>query len=104
MSNGITKNQVYNQIAELQKNLDTIYNILLTFRNVNDSQSFVRSEDGEPILLEDGTPIVLDYSTEVALEKIDAIRNIVLERENTINKMLDFCIKLYQDLEKDEKE
>ena len=34
--------------------------------------------------------------------KFDII--IVLEREKTINKMLDFYLKLYQDLEKDEKE
>jgi hypothetical protein len=96
MSNNISKNQIFNQIAELQKSLESIDKFLFKIQCVTDSQSFVEQEDGEPI--------TLDYLPDVAMEKIKAIREIVLEREKTINKMLDFYLKLYQDLEKDEKE
>ena len=96
MSNSISKNQIFNQIAELQKSLESIDKILFNIQCVTDSQSYVEQEDGEPI--------TLDYLPDVAMEKIKAIREIVLEREKTINKMLDFYLKLYQDLEKDEKE
>ena len=96
MSNNINKNQVFNQISELQKSLESIDKILFKIQCVNDSQSYVEQEDGEPI--------TLDYLPDVAMEKIKAIREIVLEREKTINKMLDFYLKLYQDLETDKKE
>ena len=96
MSNNINKNQVFNQIAELQKNLESVDKILFKIQCVTDSQSCVEPEEGEPI--------PLDYLPDVAMEKIKAIREIILEREKTINKMLDFYLKLYQDIENDEKE
>ncbi len=96
MSDNINKNQIFNQIAGLQKNLESIDKILFEIQCVTDSQSYVEQEDGEPI--------TLDYLPDVAMEKIKAIREIVLEREKTINKMLDFYFKLYQDSEKGEKE
>ena len=89
MSNNINKNQVFNQIAELQKSLESIDKILFKIQCVTDSQSCVEPEEGESI--------PLDYLPDVAMEKIKAIREIVLEREKTINKMLDFYLKLYQD-------
>ena len=96
MANNINKNQVFNQITELQKSLESIDEFLFKIQCVTDSQSYVEQEDGEPI--------TLDYLPDVAMEKIKAIREIVLEREKTINKMLDFYLKLYQDIENDEKE
>jgi len=96
MANNINKNQVFNQITELQKSLESIDKFLFKIQCVTDSQSYVEQEDGEPI--------TLDYLPDVAMEKIKAIREIILEREKTINKMLDFYLKLYQDIENDEKE
>ena len=96
MSNNINKNLIFNQIVELQKRLESVDKMLFSIQCVTDSQSYVDQEDGEPV--------TLDYLHDVAMEKIKAIREIVLEREKTINKMLDFYLKLYQDLEKDEKE
>ena len=61
---------------------------------VTDSQSYVEQDDGEAL--------ALDYLPDVAMEKIKVIRDIVLEREKTINKMLDFYLKLYQDPETSE--
>ena len=89
MSNNINRNQVFNQITELQKSLESIDTFLFKIQCVTDSQSYVEPEDG--------TPIPLDYLPEVAMEKIKAIREIVLERERTINKMLDFYLNLYQE-------
>ncbi len=88
MSDNINKNQIFNQITELQKSLESIKNILFSLQCVNDSQSCAESEDGEPI--------PLDYLPDVAMEKIRAMREIVLERERTINKLLDFYLELYQ--------
>lgn len=96
MSNNINKNQVFNQITELQKSLESIDKFLFKIQCVTDSRSYVEQEEGEPI--------PLDYLPDVAMEKIKAIREIVLEREKTINKMLDFYLKLYQDIENGEKE
>ena len=96
MANNINKNQVFKQITELQSSLESIDEFLFKIQCVTDSQSYVEQEDGEPI--------TLDYLPDVAMEKIKAIREIVLEREKTINKMLDFYLKLYQDIENDEKE
>ena len=87
MSNNINKNLIFNQIVELQKSLESIDKILFKIQCVTDSQSYVEQEDGEPI--------TLDYRPDVAREKIKAMREIVLEREKTINKMLDFYLNLY---------
>ena len=96
MSNNINSSQVFNQIAELQKNLESIDKILFKIQCVTDSQSYVEQEEGDPI--------PLDYLPDVAMEKIKTIRDIVLGREKTINKMLDFYLPLYQDLANEEKE
>jgi len=93
MSNNLNRSQVFNQITELQKGLDSVDKILFKIQCITDSQSCIEPEEGEPI--------PLDYLPDVAMEKVKAIREIVLEREKTINKMLDFYLKLYQDLEND---
>lgn len=96
MSNNINKNQVFNQIVELQKSLESVDKILFKIQCVTDSQSCVEPEDGEPI--------PLDYMPDVALEKIKAIREIVMSRERTINTMLDFYLSVYKKIEDSEKE
>ena len=89
MSESINKNQILDQISDLQKSLGAIENILFKLQCVSDSQSYAEQEEG--------APIPLDYLPEVAMEKVKAIREIVTEREKTINKMLDFYLKLYRD-------
>ena len=95
MSTAINKNQIFNQIVEIQKSLESIDKILFKIQCVNDSQSCAETEDGNPL--------PLDYLPDVAMEKIKAIREIALEREKTINKMLDFYLELYQNSEIDGK-
>ena len=91
MAEKINKNQVFNQIAELQKSLEPIDKILFKIQCVADSQTCVDTEDSEPISL--------DYAPEVALEKIKAIREIAMSREHTINIMLDFYLTVYKKLD-----
>ena len=94
MSDSI-KNQVFAQIVELQKSLRAIDGILFPIQCVNEVQQYAEQE---------GEPIPLDYMPDVAMEKIKAIRDIALEREKTINKMLDLYMKLYEDPAEDERE
>ena len=46
------------------------------------------------LYFKDGDIMASDKLSEQSMEKIKAIREIVLEREKTINKMLDFYLKL----------
>ena len=96
LDNMIKKEQVFTQIAELQKDLESIDKILFKIQCVNDSQQYVESDNGDPL--------TLDYMPEVALEKIKAIREIVMSREHTINSMLSFYLSVYNNLENAEKE
>ena len=89
MSENVNKNQILDQIVALQNSIESIDNILFKIQCVSDSQSYAEQEDG--------APIPLDYLPDVAMEKVKAIREIVIEREKTINKMLDFYLKLYRD-------
>ena len=92
----IKKEQVFTQIAELQKVLGSIDKILFSIQCISDSQQYVEPDDGDPL--------TLDYMPEVALEKIKAIREIVMSREHTINSMLSFYLSVYNNLENAEKE
>ena len=94
--NMIKKEQVFTQIVELQKDLESIDKILFKIQCVNDSQQYVESDDGDPL--------TLDYMPEVALEKIKAICEIAMSREHTINSMLSFYLSVYNNLEKADKE
>ena len=94
--NMIKKEQVFAQIAELQKDLKSIDKILFQIQCVSDSQQYVESDDGDPL--------TLDYMPEVALEKIKTIREIAMSREQTINSMLSFYLSVYNELKDAEKE
>ena len=93
MSNNLNKNQVFNQIADLQKSLESIDKILFKIQCVNDTQGYVENED---------SPIILEYSADVAKTKVDVIREIAMYREITIRKMLDFYLSVYKELENTE--
>ena len=92
MSDAIQKNQVFQQIAELQKGLESIDSLLFKIQCIREEADCSEIEDGEK-----GA-----YSPEVALAKVDAVREIVMARETTLRKMLDFYIKLYRELDEAE--
>ena len=55
MSENISKNQVFDQIVDLQKNLESLDKILFKVQCVTDSQSYVEQEDGGAITLDGKT-------------------------------------------------
>ena len=50
MSNNINRNQVFNQITELQKSLESIDKFLFKIQCVTDSQSYVEQEDTREVI------------------------------------------------------
>lgn len=94
MSENLNKVQVFEQIVKLQESLESIDNILFKIQCVNDSQDSVTEDESKIILL--------DYMPEVSLEKIKAIREIVMSRESTVRTLLDFYLSVYRKLEEEE--
>ena len=70
-------------------------NILFKIQLVKESQEYDKDDEG--------SIVVLDYMPEVALEKVKAIREIVMSREQTVRIMLDFYLSVYKKLEDEEK-
>ena len=94
MSEKMNKMQVFEQIVKLQESLESIDKILFKIQCVNDSQDSVTEDESKIILL--------DYMPEVSLEKIKAIREIVMSRESTVRTLLDFYLSVYRKLEDEE--
>ena len=94
MSEKMNKMQVFEQIVKLQESLESIDKILFKIQCVNDSQDSVTEDESKIILL--------DYMPEVSLEKIKAIRELVMSREQTVRTLLDFYLSVYQKLEEEE--
>lgn len=95
MSEKMNKMQVFEQIVKLQSSLESIDNILFKIQLVSDSQKYDKDDDGNIV--------ALDYMPEVSLEKINAIREIVMSRETTVRTLLDFYLSVYKKLEDEEK-
>ena len=95
MSEKMNKAQVFEQIVKLQSILESMDNILFKIQLVKESQEYDKDDEG--------SIVVLDYMPEVALEKVKAIREIVMSREQTIRTMLDFYLSVYKKLEDEEK-
>ena len=95
MSEKMNKMQVFEQIVKLQSSLESIDGILFKIQLVSDSQKYDKDDDGNII--------ALDYMPEVSLEKINAIREIVMSRETTVRTLLDFYLSVYKKLEDEEK-
>ena len=94
MSEKMNKMQVFEQIVKLQSSLESIDGILFKIQLVSDSQKYDKDDDGNII--------ALDYMPEVSLEKINAIREIVMSRETTVRTLLDFYLSVYKKLEEEE--
>jgi len=94
MSEKMNKMQVFEQIVKLQSSLESMDGILFKIQLVNDSQEYDKDDDGNII--------VLDYMPEVSLEKVKAIRELVMSRETTVRTLLDFYLSVYKKLEEEE--
>ena len=96
MTNSVNKLQVFNEITELRKSLTSLQDSLTAIMAVREAAPYEVTEDDEVF--------ETTYDSNVALEKINVIREVAVEREKTISKMLDFHMKLYQDLDQEEAE
>ena len=94
MSEKMNKMQVFEQIVKLQSSLESIDAILFKIQMVSDSQKYDKDDDGNIV--------ALDCMPEVSLEKINAIREIVMSRETTVRTLLDFYLSVYKKLEEEE--
>ena len=95
MSENLNQVRVFEQIVKLQEDLESLDAILFKIQLVNDSQKYDQDDEGNIV--------VMDYMPEVSLEKIKAIREIVMTRETTLRAMLDFYLSVYQKSEDEEK-
>jgi len=93
MSEQLNHKQVFEQIVKLQEEMGKLDQILFKIQCISESQEYVEGEDG---------PILREYSEDVALEKINTLRQIVVARETTYNRMLNFYLDLFQYLENKE--
>ena len=94
MSEILNKVRVFEQIVKLQEDLESLDSILFKIQLVSDSQKYDQDEEGNIV--------VMDYMPEVSLEKIKAIREIVMTRETTLRTMLDFYLSVYKKTEEEE--
>ena len=94
MSEKMNKMQVFEQIVKLQSSLESMDGILFKIQLVNDSQEYDKDDEGNII--------VLDYMPEVSLEKVKAIRELVMSRETTVRTLLNFYLSVYKKLEEEE--
>ena len=94
MSEKMNKMQVFEQIVKLQSSLESMDSILFKIQLVKDSQEYDKDDQG--------SIIALDYMPEVSLEKVKAIRELVMSREQTVRTLLDFYLSVYQKLEEEE--
>lgn len=94
MLENLNKVRVFEQIVKLQEDLESLDSILFKIQLVSDSQKYDQDEEGNIV--------VMDYMPEVSLEKIKAIREIVMTRETTLRTMLDFYLSVYKKTEEEE--
>ena len=87
---------MFEQIAAVQNELTGIDKILCSIQCISDPALNCESGEGEPVLP--------DYHPNITMEKLKTIREIAMTREATVNKMLDFYLKLYRQLDSGKKE
>ena len=89
--NELTLREIWDRIVATQEQLENIDRLVFYFTGVEESGSFVQVEEtdsehyGEP----------LPYCKEVALEKIRAMKEVAIAREQTLKGLLDFYMSVY---------
>ena len=91
MSQEINQKYVLEQISALQNQLQSMEKVLFQIQCISDHQTYCEKEDGEQV--------PLDYMPDVALAKTQVIREIFIAREQTINKMLDFYLDIWDEVD-----
>ena len=87
----MTQKQVFEQISALQDQLQSMKDVLFQLQCVSEHQTYCENETGEKIRL--------DYMPDVALAKLTVISDTFMAREQTINKMLDFYLEIWDEVD-----
>ena len=96
MKNEITKSRILDMVHELQQSLGSMDKTLFYFSGVDDSQNSAVNDNGEIV--------VLECYPDIALEKMKAIKEAVMAREQTLKNMLDFYISVYNSIDEESEE
>ncbi|MBQ9779979.1 MAG: hypothetical protein IJW00_03440 [Clostridia bacterium] len=89
----LTLREIWDRIVTTQDQLESIDKVVFYMTGVEESGSFVQVEEsasehyGEP----------LPYCKEVALEKIHAMKEVMIAREQTLKGLLDFYVSVYHE-------
>ncbi len=95
----ITANEAWNRIIDTQNQLENLFNITSNIRYIQTSASYVELNSDESEYA--GAP--LDFSSEAALLQVQAIKELVCTREQTLQQLITFYIGEYERCLKEEK-
>lgn len=95
----ITANEAWNRIIDTQNQLENLFNITSNIRYIQTSASYVELNSDESEYA--GAP--LDFSSEAALLQVQAIKELVCTREQTLQQLIAFYIGEYERCLKEEK-
>lgn len=90
----LTVREIWNRIVTTQDQLESIEKVVFYMTGVDESGSYVQLEESDSEHY--GEP--LPYCKEVALEKIRAMKEVMIAREQTLKGLLDFYTSVYNEL------
>ena len=91
----LTKREIWDRIVATQDQIESIDKMVFYMTGVDESGSFVQVEESDSEHY--GEP--LPYCKEVALEKIRAMKELAIAREQTLKGLLDFYMSVYNERE-----
>ena len=94
--NELTLREIWDRIVATQDQLESIEKQAFYLSGIEESGSFVEVEESDSEHC--GEP--LPYCKEVALEKIRAVKEIATAREQTLQRLLDFYVGIFNDCRK----
>ena len=89
--NELTLREVWDRIVTTQEQLESISTLTFHMTGIEESAPFVEVEESDSEHY--GEP--LPYCKEVALEKVRAMKEVAIAREQTLKSLLDFYMSVY---------
>lgn len=93
MMTELTLREIWDRIVTTQDQLESIEKVVFYMTGVDESGAFVQVEESDSEHY--GEP--LPYCKEVALEKIRAMKEVMIAREQTLKGLLDFYMSVYNE-------
>ena len=94
--NEVTLREIWDRIVATQDQLESIEKQAFYLSGIDESGAFVEGEESDSEHY--GEP--LPYCKEVALEKIHAMKEMIITREQTLKGLLDFYMAVYNERKK----